>query len=79
MIVPPGSVKTAAGEGSRLRVEQPTTMAVAPRAREMRVPDTVMPGPPASSVWLPMMKAEDGWAVMGVIGIVISAASVAGV
>ena len=54
------TVVAAAVEGARPMVDSPMTTADADSWSEMGVPDTVMGVPPGTSVWLTMMKTDEG-------------------
>lgn len=69
---PSGNVTTTVGicDGrvgvGNKTVELPTTMSDALGARLSTCPDTVIAGPPGTSVWLPMTKAE--WLFSVIVG-----------
>ena len=77
MVDPPGSVRTTRGAGSRGIVDDPMTTTVAAGATETGVPDNVIAGLPGRRVCVPITKAEDGLAVMGVSETVMTGAAVA--
>ena len=59
VMVEPAMVMIAGeGTGLRLIVDEPMMTAEAEGARETGVPDTVIGGPPGTSVWVPIMKLD---------------------